>query len=110
MSGYNGPVEKGKKLPCLNMKEKINTDYTETNVTCKWWTRGGMSWAPCDTGTMVSPKSWVLRNAFCTAYSLYNCDCFDHYANSYLSVGCHNMNKFDTPKFVSFQCEHTHIG
>ncbi|KAJ5321750.1 Peptidoglycan-binding Lysin subgroup [Penicillium brevicompactum] len=106
LSGYNGEVEKGKKLPCQSISDTINTDYTETNVTCKWWTGGGMSWAPCKEGTMKSPKSWVLEHAFCTVYSLYNCDCFDHYANLYTSDGCHNKDKFDTPKFESFQCEH----
>ncbi|CAG7922968.1 unnamed protein product [Penicillium olsonii] len=106
LSGYNDETPSGKRERCLNRKEGLNSELTETNVTCRWWTEGGLKWAPCEAGTLDKPQSWVLRNAYCTIYDAYNCDCFDHYAQSYGSEGCRNRDKFDPPKFVSFGCVH----
>jgi hypothetical protein len=103
MEGYNEDYITGAE-GCLNLRGGLNSLLTETNVTCRWWTNGGLTWSDCDSGTMEAPQSWVVKNGRCMVFNGQGCDCFDHYALSYVPLGCHNRTPRDTPKFMSFEC------
>ncbi|CAG7992512.1 unnamed protein product [Penicillium salamii] len=105
LSGYNDEIPSAEEERCQNRKDGVNSAFTETGVMCRWWTAGGLKWDPCEAGTLEKPQSWILKNAYCTVFDAWNCDCFDHFSHSYHSVGCHNRDKFDPPKFVSFVCQ-----
>ncbi|KXG53226.1 Peptidoglycan-binding Lysin subgroup [Penicillium griseofulvum] len=47
---------------CLAIHGGLNSKFTETGVTCKWWPDGSLTWKNCDAGTLKKPKSWVVKN------------------------------------------------
>jgi hypothetical protein len=103
MEGYNADYITGTE-GCLNLRGGLNSVFSDTNVTCKWWTDGGLTSTNCDSGTLEAPQSWVVKNGVCMVFNGQKCDCFDHFALSYRPEGCHNRNKRDTPHFMSFEC------
>jgi hypothetical protein len=103
MEGYNADYISGVD-GCLNLRGGLNSVSSETNVTCKWWTDGGLTSTDCDSGTLEAPQSWIVKNGVCMVFNGQKCDCFDHYALSYRPHGCHNRTPRDTPHFMSFEC------
>ncbi|KAJ5793911.1 hypothetical protein N7457_000510 [Penicillium paradoxum] len=92
---------------CLNLHGGLSSKYTETGVSCKWFTNGGSNYANCDAGTLEAPESWVVQVGLCTVYNAKNCDPSDGHANAYMHENkkpCRNRGKFDTPKFLSMTC------
>lgn len=104
VQGYNDYYVEDDNERCTDLKEGLNSGWSETNVSCKWWTDGGFNWAPCEAGTLEKPQSWTIKNAQCTVYSLEGCDCFDHFTKDYVSTDCHNRDSWDPPKFRSMIC------
>lgn len=89
---------------CLALHGGINSKFTETGVTCKWWTEDGFTWSGCDTSKLKKPESWVLKNGYCAIFTIADCDCFDSLEMYYKSEGCHNRTDIDPPNFAALQC------
>ncbi|KAJ5448663.1 Peptidoglycan-binding Lysin subgroup [Penicillium cf. griseofulvum] len=103
LEGYNKKFldDKG----CLAIHGGLNSKFTETGVTCKWWTDGSLTWKNCDAGTLKKPKSWVVKNGYCKVFSKADCDCSDNWSLFYLPEGCTNTTRKDhTPQWEALQC------
>ncbi|KAJ5374569.1 Rhomboid protein 2 [Penicillium concentricum] len=103
LEGYNKKFldDKG----CLAVRGGLNSQYTETGVTCKWWTDNGFTWKSCDAGTLKKPESWVLKNGYCSVFSTDDCDCSDGWKTYHQPQGCYNATeKVWTPQWESLQC------
>ncbi|CAP79970.1 hypothetical protein E8E15_006327 [Penicillium rubens] len=88
---------------CLNLHGGLSNKYTETGVSCKWFTDGGNSYTNCDAGTLEAPRSWIVQGGICTVYDVKNCG-DSLMSNAYTQRSCQNRDKFDTPKFLSMNC------
>ncbi|OQE05437.1 hypothetical protein PENVUL_c024G02699 [Penicillium vulpinum] len=104
LEGYNRPFLDGKPGGCLNLHGNLNSKFTDTNVTCKWWTHDSFTWESCDASTLLKPQSWTLKNGVCNIFSKSDCDCYDGVRQYYESKGCHNRTQHDTPDFRALQC------
>lgn len=104
VQGYNDHYIEDDNERCTDLKEGLNFQSSETNVSCQWFTNGGFTSAPCESGTLEKPQSWALKNAQCNMYSAEGCDCFDHFTKLYTSTSCHNRDSWDPPTFRSMIC------
>ncbi|KGO48029.1 Peptidoglycan-binding Lysin subgroup [Penicillium expansum] len=66
LEGYNKEFLDNKG--CLNLHGGLNSKFTETGVTCKWWTDDGFTWSSCDSSKLMKPQSWILKNGYCSAF------------------------------------------
>ncbi|CAI7572539.1 unnamed protein product [Penicillium glandicola] len=89
---------------CLPIHGGLNSKFSTTNVTCKWWTNGGLTSSDCDSGTLTSPQSWIMKNAYCVSFSKVDCDCFDTWSVQLEPKGCDNRVQRDPKTFSALQC------
>lgn len=80
MEGYNADYISGVD-GCLNLRGGLNSVSSETNVTCKWWTDGGLTSTDCDSGTLEAPQSWIVKNGVCMVFNGQKCS-LDHFTYS----------------------------
>ncbi|KAJ5961523.1 hypothetical protein N7501_006464 [Penicillium viridicatum] len=59
LEGYNKEFLDGEG--CLALHGGLNSKFTETGVTCKWWTDDGFTWSSCDASKLEKPQSWVVK-------------------------------------------------
>ncbi|KAJ5567743.1 Rhomboid protein 2 [Penicillium sp. DV-2018c] len=105
LEGYNKNLTADKEH-CLVLRGGLNSVFTETGVTCNFWTDDGFTSLPCDQGTLKSPQSWVVKAGFCRAFEGTDCYCLDHYSSYYEAKGCVNrMEGFDPPTFGSMMSQ-----
>jgi hypothetical protein len=110
LEGYNQKLTADKDH-CLVLRGGLNSEFTETGVTCKFWTDDGFTWMPCDKGTLKSPQSWIVKEGFCRAFEGKDCYCLDHYDSWYDAKGCVNkMEGHDPPTFGSMMCAKEMVG
>ncbi|CAI7652996.1 unnamed protein product [Penicillium palitans] len=102
LEGYNKEFLDGDG--CLALQGGLNSKFTETGVTCKWWTDDSFTWSSCDASKLEKPQSWILKNGYCSAFSKKDCDCFDGVTQYYKPEGCHNRTSIDTPNFAALEC------
>ncbi|OQE19196.1 hypothetical protein PENFLA_c019G02685 [Penicillium flavigenum] len=88
---------------CLNLHSGLSSKYTETSVSCKWFTDGGNSQTNCDVSTLEAPQSWIVQGGICAVYDVKNCG-DSLLSNAYTQKSCQSRDKFDTPKFLSMNC------
>ncbi|KAJ5615597.1 hypothetical protein N7537_000711 [Penicillium hordei] len=96
----------GYSKTCVNLHGGLSSKYTETGVSCKWFTNRGKSISDCDASTLKRPQSWTVEAGICTVFDTKNCKS-SLYSNAYtpeLKAPCQNRGKFDTPKFLSMNC------
>ncbi|KAJ5208321.1 hypothetical protein N7449_002700 [Penicillium cf. viridicatum] len=96
----------GYSKTCVNLHGGLSSKYTETGVSCKWFTNRGKSTSDCDASTLERPQSWTVEAGICTVFDTKNCKS-SPYSNAYtpeLKAPCQNRGKFDTPKFLSMNC------
>lgn len=102
LEGYNKKFLDGEG--CLALHGGLNSKFTDTGVTCKWWTDDSFTWSSCDASKLEKPQSWIVKGGYCSAFSKKDCDCFDGVAQYYKPEGCHNRTGIDTPNFAALQC------
>ncbi|KAJ5409910.1 uncharacterized protein N7487_004269 [Penicillium crustosum] len=96
----------GYSKTCVNLRGGLSSKYTETGVSCKWFTNRGKSTSDCDASTFDKPQSWTMEAGLCTVFDTKNCKSSLH-SNAYtpdLKAPCQNRGKFDTPTFTSMNC------
>lgn len=102
LQGYNVGYSK----TCANLRGGLRSKYTETGVSCKWFTNRGKSTSDCNASTLDKPQSWIMEAGLCTVFDTKNCKS-SLYSNAYTpdpKAPCQNRGKFDTPTFTSMNC------
>ncbi|KAJ5138325.1 uncharacterized protein N7515_003173 [Penicillium bovifimosum] len=104
LEGYNEKLYDDKDH-CLVLRGGLNSVFSETEVTCNFWTDDGFTKLPCEKGTLKSPQSWIVKEGFCTGFEGTDCYCLDHYQSEYEAKGCQNrLAGYDPPTFGSLMC------
>lgn len=105
LRGYN------KKLAdsaCLVMPGwDINSISNDVDVSCRWWTEGGLNSAPCNETKMQQLNSWVMSNGLCTVVRNEDCDNYHDIGQTYGARGggiCQNRQHADPAPFGSMNC------
>ncbi|KAK9850297.1 hypothetical protein MYU51_012171 [Penicillium brevicompactum] len=105
LRGYN---KKLSDSACLVMPGwDINSISNDVDVSCRWWSEGGLTSAPCNATKLQQPNSWIMSNGLCTVVRNDGCDNYHDIGQTYGARGgghCQNRLPTDPAPFGSMNC------